>query len=63
MTICGDCIFNLQADFILDWVKDNQPEMAMMYLSGKYNVYHYELHKVYLKYALHKEAPCGGTSM
>ncbi|XP_035542433.1 uncharacterized protein LOC108995631 isoform X2 [Juglans regia] len=56
-----ELIDRVRADFVLDWTKDNHKEMVITYLSDKYNHYHYELHKVYLKYASHEEALRGGT--
>lgn len=58
-----ELIDRVRADFVLDWTKDNHKEMVITYLSDKYNHYHYELHKVYLKYASHEEALRGGTEM
>ncbi|KAF5477533.1 hypothetical protein F2P56_004165 [Juglans regia] len=58
-----ELIDRVRVDFVLDWTKDNHKEMVITYLSDKYNHYHYELHKVYLKYASHEEALRGGTEM
>lgn len=54
-------ILILQADFVLDWTRDNHLTMVVTHLANKYNAYHYALHKVYLKYASHEEALRGGT--
>ncbi|KAF5450450.1 hypothetical protein F2P56_030804 [Juglans regia] len=51
------------ADFVLDWTRLNRRETVMMALADKYNAFHYELHKEYLKYATHEEALSGGTSL
>ena len=51
----------MQADFVLDWSRDNHREMVEIHLADKYNAYHYALHKVYLKYESHEEALRGGT--
>ncbi|XP_041011476.1 uncharacterized protein LOC121255265 [Juglans microcarpa x Juglans regia] len=56
-------ILVLQADFVLDWTKENHREPVVMALVDKYNAYHYELHKHYLKYASHEEALSGGMSL
>ncbi|KAF5451781.1 hypothetical protein F2P56_026855 [Juglans regia] len=58
-----ELIDRVRADFILDWTKDNHREMVVTHLSEKYKAYHYELHKIYLKYASHEEALHGGTPM
>ena len=52
----------LQGDFVLDWSKDNHREAIVNALADKYNAYHYELHKHYLKYASHEEAVAGRRS-
>ena len=51
----------MQADFLLDWTRDNHREMVVNHLADKYNAFYYALHKVYNKYASHEEALRGGT--
>ncbi|XP_040998191.1 uncharacterized protein LOC121244238 [Juglans microcarpa x Juglans regia] len=58
-----ELIDHVKADFVLDWTRLNHRETVMMALADKYNAFHYELHKEYLKYSTHEEALSGGTSL
>ncbi|XP_040994522.1 uncharacterized protein LOC121241018 [Juglans microcarpa x Juglans regia] len=57
-----ELINRVRGDFILDWSKDNHREAVVNTLADRYNAYHYELHKHYLKYASHEEAVAGRRS-
>ncbi|XP_042954732.1 uncharacterized protein LOC122291155 [Carya illinoinensis] len=50
---------SMQADFVLDWSRDNHREAVLNTLADRYNAYHYELHKHYKKFDSHEEALAG----
>ncbi|XP_042976312.1 uncharacterized protein LOC122307477 [Carya illinoinensis] len=53
----------IRGDFELDWEKHNHQMAVWKALRKRFNAYHHELHKKYMKFATHEEALASETSM
>ncbi|RWR97715.1 hypothetical protein CKAN_02716800 [Cinnamomum micranthum f. kanehirae] len=58
-----ELIARVKSDFVFDWERENHRLTVTKQLRKRFNSFHHDLHKIYLKYGSHEEALANGTSL
>ncbi|RWR85109.1 hypothetical protein CKAN_01395500 [Cinnamomum micranthum f. kanehirae] len=58
-----ELIARVKSDFLFDWERENHRLTVTKQLRKRFNSFHHDLHKIYLKYGSHEEALANGTSL